>query len=243
MGWIPPATTVRCSPPPQRAAARLRAWLDGRDVALATQVEQIASYPEKVLADAARTTLKDAERTVKRAQTTRVLPRLGEALADGVVSGAHVDVAGRALAQLEERQRDALIDKADWLVGMAERSTPDDFRMAVAAEVRRIQADDGMARLERQRRATRLRTWVDHRDGMWCLPAGSIPPPVPACTAGWKPRWLNSSLIVCQTSVPRIRVRSRTTYAPRRWWHCSTVRRSASVGPRSPWSSTSPRPN
>ena len=91
--------------------ARLRAWLDGRDVAVAAQVEQVSSYPEKVLADASRTTLKDAERTMKRAQTTRVLPQLGEALADGAVSGAHVDVAGRALGELEPRQRDALVEQ------------------------------------------------------------------------------------------------------------------------------------
>ncbi len=151
------------------SSARLRAWLDGRDVALAAQLEQVSSYPEKVLADASRTSLKDADRTLKRAQTTRVLPDLGEALADGAVSGVHVDVAGRALGQLEPRQQDALVERAGWLVGIAERSTPDEFRLALSAEVRRIQADDGMARLERQRRATRLRTWVDRRDGMWCL--------------------------------------------------------------------------
>jgi hypothetical protein len=157
------------------ASARLRAWLDGRDVALATQVEQAVSYPEKVLADASRTSLRDAERTVRRIHTSKVLPQLGEALADGVVSGAHVDVAGRALGQLDPGQRDALIDRAAWLVGVAERSTPDDFRVAMAAEVRRLQADGGMTRLARQRRATRLRTWVDHRDGMWCL-AGRFDP-------------------------------------------------------------------
>jgi hypothetical protein len=151
------------------ASARLRAWLDGRDVALAAQMEQVASYPEKVMADAARTTLKDAERTVERVRTTRVLPQLGDALTEGVVSGAHVDVAGRTLAQLEPRQRDRLIDRADWLVGLARGSTPEEFRSTLATEVRRIQADDGMARLERQRRAARLRTWVDRRDGMWCL--------------------------------------------------------------------------
>jgi hypothetical protein len=157
------------------AAARLHGWLDGRDVAIAAQVELVASYPEKVLADASRTSLREAERTVKRIQTTRVLPKLGEALADGAVCGAHVDVAGRALGQLDPGQRDALIDRAGWLVGIAERSTPEELRVALAGEVRRIQADHGMARLERQRRATRLRTWVDHRDGMWCL-AGRFDP-------------------------------------------------------------------
>jgi hypothetical protein len=151
------------------SSARLRAWLDGRDVALATQMEQVSSYPEKALADAARTTLRDAERTVARVRTTQVLPQIGEALATGALSGVHVDIAGQALRRLEGRQRDALVGFAGWLAGVAERANPEEFRRAVAAEVRRIQADDGMARLERQRRATRLRTWVDHRDGMWCL--------------------------------------------------------------------------
>ena len=34
--------------------------------------------------------------------------------------------------------------------------------------MRRVQADDGLSRLERQRRAARVRTWIDD-DGMWCL--------------------------------------------------------------------------
>jgi hypothetical protein len=151
------------------ASARLRAWLDGRDVALAARVAEVASYPEKILADASRTSLREAERTVQRSRTTRLLPQLGQALADAAVSGAHVDVAGRAMGRLEPGQRHVLIDRADWLVEAARRSTPDEFRQRLAAEVRRVLADHGTARLERQRRAARLRTWVDHRDGMWCL--------------------------------------------------------------------------
>ena len=45
---------------------------------------------------------------------------------------------------------------------------PDELQRAVAAEVRRITARDGLSRLERQRRAVRVRSWVDD-DGMWCL--------------------------------------------------------------------------
>ena len=59
------------------ASARLRAWLDGRDVALAAQVEQTVSYPEKVLADASRTSVRDAERTVQRIHTTQGAPPVG----------------------------------------------------------------------------------------------------------------------------------------------------------------------
>ena len=37
-------------------------------------------------------------------------------------------------------------------------------------EIKSIQRDDGLDRLERQRRATTVRTWTDG-DGMWCLSA------------------------------------------------------------------------
>ena len=94
-GWILPAATVGCW---HRWWHRRRVCAPGSTAGTwpsPPEVEQIVSYPEKILADASHGSLKDAERTVKRAQTTRVLPQLGEALADGVVSGAHVDVAGR----------------------------------------------------------------------------------------------------------------------------------------------------
>jgi Domain of unknown function (DUF222) len=151
------------------ASARLRAWLDGRDVVLAAQMEQVASYPEKALADASRTSLRDAERTVRRAHTVRSLPPLGEALAVGAVAGAHVDIAARALRQLEPHERGELVDRATWLAAMAGRTTPEEFGRTMDAEVRRIRRDGGAERLEQQRRATRLRTSVSPRDGMWCL--------------------------------------------------------------------------
>ena len=102
------------------------------------------------------------------------MPALGDALTAGAVSGAHVDVVGRALRQLEPDLRPRLVGRAGWLVGVATRATPDELQRTLATEVRVIQRDDGLARLERQRRATRLRSWVDG-EGMWCL-AGRFDP-------------------------------------------------------------------
>ncbi len=45
------------------SVARLRAWLDGRDAQLASQLAQVASFPEQAIAEAARTSLRDAGRT------------------------------------------------------------------------------------------------------------------------------------------------------------------------------------
>ena len=103
-----------------------------------------------------------------RAATVDALPSLGVALTDGDVSGAHVDVVGRALRALEPEHREQLAAQAGWLVEHAVASSPDQFERTVRAEVRRLQASDGMARLERQQRAARLRSWIDD-DGMWCV--------------------------------------------------------------------------
>ena len=56
------------------AGARLRAWLDGRDVQLAAQLAQVASFPEQAIAQAARSSLRDAGRILERARTTRPSP-------------------------------------------------------------------------------------------------------------------------------------------------------------------------
>jgi hypothetical protein len=45
----------------------------------------------------------------------------------------------------------------------------DEFARSVRREVRRISVDHGQERLQRQKRATRLRTWVDRDTGMWCM--------------------------------------------------------------------------
>ena len=134
------------------SAARLRAWLDGRDVQLAGQLAAVASFPEQAIADASRGSLRDAARILERARTVETIPALGAALADGAVCGAHVDVVGQAMRRLEPHHRPALAGRAEWLVGVAARATPDELHRAVTAEARRIQIDDGMARLERQRR-------------------------------------------------------------------------------------------
>jgi hypothetical protein len=152
------------------AAARLRSWLDGQDVRLAGQLAEVVSFPEQALAEAARTSLRDASRVLDRARTVDALPAFAHGLASGALSGSQVDVVGTALRRLEPVQRGVLLDRADRLAASAAQCGLDEFRQLVAGEVRRIQRDDGMARLERQKRATRLRSWVD-RDGMWCLSA------------------------------------------------------------------------
>lgn len=53
-------------------------------------------------------------------------------------------------------------------MGVASEATVEQFRRRLGIEAKNIRRDDGLDRLERQRRDTQLRTWVDG-DGMVCL--------------------------------------------------------------------------
>ncbi len=109
-----------------------------------------------------------AVKATQRARTLAATPQLAGALGDGGTTAAHIDVITRAAGQLPTAQRDKLLARADQLVAVAEVSTPEQFARRVAIEAKRIQADDGIDRLARQRRNVRVSTWVD-ADGMWNL--------------------------------------------------------------------------
>ncbi len=145
----------------------MRSWLDGREVLLGRLMAAVSSYPEKSLADAGRTGLRQAEQVIKRAETVEQVPEFGVSLEAGNVSGAHVDVLARTLAQLQPATRQELIDLAPSLALVAENVTADEFARTVRAEARRLEAaSDGLERLERQRRAVRFNSWIDRESGM-----------------------------------------------------------------------------
>src|SRR5437763_14159167 len=146
---------------------RLRAWIDGRDVAAARLMAEVSSFPEKSLADAARTGLRQAEQMMRRCETADQVPGFGMSLDAGRVSGAHVDVLARTLRQVEPQVRDKLIEQAPALVLIAENASADDFARTVRAEARRLErTSDGLDRLERQRRAIRFSSYIDKESGM-----------------------------------------------------------------------------
>ena len=58
-----------------RHVARLRSWLEGREVAFAAQLADTAPWPEQAVAEASRSSLREAERVLARASTTEAVPR------------------------------------------------------------------------------------------------------------------------------------------------------------------------
>jgi hypothetical protein len=152
-----------------RAVGQLQSWLTGTKAALTTKLAAQVSFPEQTLAECTRGSTRDAVKDTERADTLDRSPSLASALDEAAVTAGHVDEVTRAIKQLDNDQRDELLDRLDHgLLDIAAVATVEDWRKRLNREIKDIQRDDGMARLERQRRATRLRTWTD-ADGMWCL--------------------------------------------------------------------------
>ncbi len=112
-----------------------------------------------------------------RAAALAESPPLNDALASGELGGEHVDVFAKVQGSLEGAVKAGFRESAPELIraAAASGSTPEEFAASLHSAAERIAADGGMGRFERQRRATRLRTWTDRATGMWRL-SGSFDP-------------------------------------------------------------------
>ena len=148
------------------AVTRITAWSDSQQIAYAQALDAMGAMPEDVMATASRSDSREAERIVKRATTATKAPAFGDALAAGRVAAGHLDQLGNSLRRLDSGQQSSLLADASRLVAIAANSTPDEFARALRAEERRLATDDGMSRLEQQRRAVRLHRRTDMQSGM-----------------------------------------------------------------------------
>ena len=152
----------------------LRSWVESCSLAVTKRLNELAVetpgiFPEQILADATRVSLNHAIQPFRRADAVDLLPEFGAALSAGAVNVDHVDLLARSVAGLDTQTRQRLAERDRYLTEIATRTTSGEFARTLRSEIRRAQRDDGIATLERQRRNTRLRTWVDRETGMWCL--------------------------------------------------------------------------
>ena len=147
---------------------RVRAWLDASEADLARSLADEVSFPESTIADASQGSLGSASKTLERSETLDSIPDLASALDQGAVTAGHVDAVTRAGKTLDEGQRAELHDQVADVVDKAGRESVSDFGKRVRNLARNIQRSDGMDRLDRQKRATSVRTWTDG-EGMWNL--------------------------------------------------------------------------
>ena len=150
------------------AVREVTAWADAQQAALVRQLASKTSFPEAAIAKTSKISVGQATKSKDRADTLDRTPNLAGRLGDGAITAGHVDAVTRCSKQLDDRQRSELFDRVDQLADVAAAATVDEFAKRVRLEATRLQADDGLDRLERQKANTRLNTWVD-AEGMWNL--------------------------------------------------------------------------
>jgi hypothetical protein len=148
---------------------RVRARVDATEVALARRLRELTPLAERDVSGAAQRSSRHGAKVADREETATAIPGLGELFESGDVSGEHVDAVSKAVKAAPVGVRDGLRAAVSDIVGDVVDSglTPDEFAVRLADETKRLEADDGVARLERQRGATRLRTWTDKHSGMF----------------------------------------------------------------------------
>jgi hypothetical protein len=148
---------------------RVRARVDASEVALARRLRELTPLAERDVSGAAQRSSRHGAKVADRDETVAAIPGLGELFESGDVSGEHVDVVSKAVRAAPVEVRDGLRAAVSDIVGdvVGSRLTPDELAVRLADETKRLEADDGVARLERQRGATRLRTWTDKHNGMF----------------------------------------------------------------------------
>jgi Domain of unknown function (DUF222)/HNH endonuclease len=154
---------------------RLAGWLESRRLAIVGRIGETSSFPEQHIAKSSRTSQREAAKATKRAATAARSPELAASLAAGNVSGEHVDAVSKALGSIEPGARDAFNDQIAKLVPIAEHATPDEFERVVRKAVEAANLVDGEERLARQKRAARVRSWLNRETGLWHI-AGQFDP-------------------------------------------------------------------
>ncbi len=155
----------------------VRARLDRVEAEVARRLETVTGTPERDVAKGAQRSNRHGGKVMARAAALAETPELSDALDAGVLGGEHVDVVAKVLGALDGPVKARLTEAAPELneQAAASGSTPEEFAASLNAAAEQIAADGGTSRLDRQRRATRLRTWTDRASGMWRL-SGSFDP-------------------------------------------------------------------
>jgi hypothetical protein len=157
-----------------KAVARIQAFVDLAKVQIARRGRELADQGDTssahALIDEGRCTGNDAKATNGRDRVCATLPEFEEALAAGVVTGAHLDALHHHTKHLTDEERADLVGVADALVADAATQPAALFDRNVKALVDKIReihrpgsdADE----LDRQRAASKVTRWTDRDTGM-----------------------------------------------------------------------------
>jgi len=152
-----------------------QAWCDALKVRVTRRTRRLAGEgraepPRDLLSRHGRASSKDAKAAAEREQVCAALPSFEDALASGTVSAGHVDAITNATRNLDDQllaefhacQTDLLADAERQGVDTFERGCRDLAKHLIARAAATSDADE----LDRQRKQSRVRRWVDKTTGM-----------------------------------------------------------------------------
>ncbi|MFZ9483071.1 MAG: hypothetical protein ACO3AV_09235, partial [Ilumatobacteraceae bacterium] len=155
------------------AVRAVRGMLDAHEIAVLRLLDDATAggrgpSPDEELAAAAKKSTGSADKVRRRQKVADDVPELGLALEDGDTTGERLDHVARATAGMTAAERERFAAHGARLRDAARDLSEREFRLLVDRLAGQARADDGADRLERQKRASRLRSWRDH-EGMFCL--------------------------------------------------------------------------
>ncbi len=155
--------------------ARLKAFTVRYDMRCSRRADELAAAGASesgfaMLLDAGNGSPRDAKAAGDRERVCADLPGFETALADGAVSGEHLDVLAKHTRQLTDTERSELIAAGAELVDKATSASAwsfeRDLKNRVADIKNRHQPDSDVAELERQRAASKVKRWTEPGTGM-----------------------------------------------------------------------------
>ncbi|MEL6891335.1 MAG: HNH endonuclease [Actinomycetota bacterium] len=157
------------------ATTELRSFIDARRAELIGALDaHPAAFPQATIADTSGCSLGEANREKQRTDTLTTATAMAAALSDGAITAGHVDVLTRAARKLDDADSAGLLGLDADLAAAASTRSIAEFDRYVKRAAQQLDRTDPGDRLERQRRAARVRHWTDD-DGMWNL-AGRFDP-------------------------------------------------------------------
>ena len=108
----------------------------------------------------------EARKIARRGEILQAAPAIETVLADGQITAAHVDAVAAAV-----KQTPAVLDHQDELAASATRMGPDEFADVCKRMAYLLADDGGVATLDKQRRDSTLKRWVDRFSGMYHVKA------------------------------------------------------------------------
>jgi len=145
-----------------KKTTQVQSFIAARRAELVQALDAVpTAFPEADIADTSGCSLGQATREKERADTLDQAAAVADALSDGDITPGHVDALTRAGKRLEESDRAELLDLDEKIVEAASTRSIAAFEKWLKAQERALDRRNDETRLEKQRRATRLRHWTD----------------------------------------------------------------------------------